>query len=110
MENYNEIKKYDWGTFYYLDDELHRLDGPAKEYANGDKYWFQNGLLHRIGGPAKEYSNGRKEWWFEGKRHRADGSAIEYADGTNFWYYEGEKIYCNSQKEFERLIRLKMLW
>jgi len=28
---------------YYLDDELHREDGPAVEYSNGDKEWRLNG-------------------------------------------------------------------
>jgi hypothetical protein len=29
--------------FYFLNDELHREDGPAIEFANGDKYWYLNG-------------------------------------------------------------------
>jgi hypothetical protein len=38
--------------------ELHREDGPACEYANGDKYWYWHGKLHRQDGPAAEYPNG----------------------------------------------------
>ena len=32
-------------TRYWYNDEgqLHRLDGPAMEYADGTKYWYQNG-------------------------------------------------------------------
>jgi hypothetical protein len=43
--------------------ELHREDGPAIEWANGDKYWYTYGKLHRLDGPAIEYANGCKEWW-----------------------------------------------
>jgi hypothetical protein len=41
MENYNRIEKHEWGIYYYLNDKLHRLDGPAIEYSNGGKEWFQ---------------------------------------------------------------------
>ena len=27
--------------------KLHRIDGPAVEYGNGAKHWYQNGVLHR---------------------------------------------------------------
>ena len=29
--------------FYYLNDELHREDGPAIEHSSGKKYWWLNG-------------------------------------------------------------------
>ena len=32
--------------------------------------------LHRVDGPAVEYPNGDKEWWVNGKRHREDGPAV----------------------------------
>ena len=47
-------------------DQLHRVEGPAIESANGDKYWFQNGKLHRVDGPAIEYITGHKCWYLEG--------------------------------------------
>ena len=28
---------------WFLNGKLHREDGPAIEYANGDKYWYING-------------------------------------------------------------------
>jgi len=39
--------------------KYHRLNGPAKEWLNGDK----EGRLHREDGPAREYSDGDKEWY-----------------------------------------------
>ena len=49
-------------SYIELKGELHRIDGPAKEYeyANGVKEWYQDGELHRIDGPAKEYATGAK--------------------------------------------------
>ena len=43
--------------------QLHRIKGPAIEYANGSKAWWQNDRLHRVDGPAIEFANGTKEWW-----------------------------------------------
>ena len=52
--------------FWYKDREMkvrHREDGPAVEYADGDKEWWLNGELHREDGPAVEWTSGYKEWW-----------------------------------------------
>jgi hypothetical protein len=37
--------------------------------------WWLNGQLHRIDGPAFE-DNNEKRWYTEGKLHRLDGPAI----------------------------------
>jgi hypothetical protein len=87
MENYNRFEQYENKICYYLNDKLHRKDGPAIEYSSGSKFWYKNGLLHRI-----------------------DGPAVEYSDGYKQWYYEGKLIKCKSQKEFERLIKFKLFW
>ena len=31
------------GRAWYINDVLHREDGPAIEYANGNRYWYING-------------------------------------------------------------------
>lgn len=65
---------------------LHREDGPAIEYDNGNKeYWFM-GKLHREGGPAIDYANGQKEYYVNYKLHREDGPAFEHADGHKKYY------------------------
>lgn len=53
---------------HWLDNKLHRLDGPAVEYANGDREWYQNNKLHRENGPAREYADDYMEWWLKGVR------------------------------------------
>ena len=88
----------DGSTFWYKygTNKLHREDGPARKYANGDKEWFLNGEWHREDGPAIERTDGDKAWWLNGKRHRKDGPAdIRYKSGTKivnveFWFLNGE--------------------
>jgi hypothetical protein len=87
MENYNKIEKNEYVTYYYLNNRRHRIDGPAIEYSTGIKYWYQNGKLHRL-----------------------DGPAIEWYNGDKVWYYKDKYIECNSQEEFERIIKLKLFW
>ena len=53
--------------YYNCTGRYHRDEGPAVEYTNGTKYWYQNGLPHRIDGPAIEYKSGHKEWWLNGE-------------------------------------------
>jgi len=77
--------------------QLHRLDGPAVEYADGDKRWYQNDKRHRIDGPAVEDADGTKWWYQNGQLHRTDGPAVEYANGAKYWYIEGKEF---SEKEF----------
>ena len=80
----------EYGTkCWYLNDKLHREDGPTIECANGSKCWYLDGKLHRVDGPAVEYVNGRKEWYLNGKFHRTDGPAIELATGTKYWFLNG---------------------
>ena len=70
------IKKYyvtvdeEGTTRWYKDAKckvLHRENGPAIEYADGDKSWYQNGQLHRTDGPAVEWADGIKEWYINGE-------------------------------------------
>ena len=49
--------------------DLHREDGPAVIYSNGDKEWFLNGKRHREDGPASIEINGDKEWWLNNEEY-----------------------------------------
>ena len=58
----------------------------------GDKFYYKDKaktILHRLDGPASEWANGNKAWYVNGKRHREDGPAVEYADGDRSWYVNG---------------------
>ena len=65
---YEVVVDEDGTKFWYLNDKLHREDGPAYEDANGYKYWYINNKLHREDGPAVEGTDGYKEWYINGKR------------------------------------------
>ena len=42
-----EVRVYnDCSKFWYLNDKLHREDGPAIEYTNGYKEWHLNGTKY----------------------------------------------------------------
>jgi hypothetical protein len=83
--------------------------GELHEYPNGNKDWSLNGKYHREDGPAIEYPNGDKVWFINGKLHREDGPAVEYHDCKE-WLINGKLMPCKTQKEFERLMRLKVFW
>jgi len=54
---------------------------------------------------------GCKRWYKNDDTHRINGPAVMFGNiGMNDWYYNGDYIDCYSQKEFERLIRLILLW
>ena len=98
---------------WWRNGEYHREDGPAIEYCNADgeiymRCWFINGKYHRTNGPAIEHKNDYKVWFINGKMHREDGPAREFHDERKSeWYFSGEKIPCSSQEEFERYLKNK---
>jgi hypothetical protein len=83
--------------------ELHRLDGPAVEYASGEKHWFQNGQRHRLDGPAVELATGTKYWYQNDLRQRVDGPAVEYANGDKYWY-QNSKLHRLDGPAIERAV------
>ena len=94
QEQYIHIDQ-DGNKRYYKDKAmtiLHRLDGPAAEYANGSKAWYINGKLHREDGPAAEFASGDKYWYINGKCHREDGPAVEWANGYKSWWVNGKSL------------------
>ena len=92
MKTYKVQVDDDGNKFWYLNDKLHREDGPAVENANGSKYWYLNGDLHRTDDPSVEYADGSKEWYLNGKLHRTDGPAVEWSDGSKYWYLNGVEL------------------
>lgn len=111
MKNYVRKETSTFKISYHNAGGLfHRLDGPAMEYHNGDKVWYVNGRLHREDGPAREYVHGSKQWWFNDKPHRLDGPAFEFHNGDKEWWVNGRRISCETQEEFEQLMKLKSFW
>ena len=93
------------GKYWYLNDKLHREDGPAVEYGDGYKAWFINDKRHREDGPAFEDANGDKCWFINDKRHREDGPAIEDANGDKYWFINGKEL---TEEEFNNRNKVEL--
>ena len=52
---------------------LHREDGPAFIWANGDQNWYKNGRPHRTDGPSDVYIGGLS-WWINGQSYHNNQS------------------------------------
>ena len=89
--------------YYNAANQLHRIDGPAIECGNGDRYWCQNSLIHRTDGPAIECTDNSKYWYQNGKLHRTDGPAIVRNDGSMEWFINGEEL---TETEFNQAVKL----
>ncbi len=63
------IKRKFFSHIEYSNEQglLHRTDGPAREFANGDKFWYINGIRHREDGPAVEMYSSYKAWYLNDK-------------------------------------------
>ena len=62
-----EVNEYGTRMYHNSAGQLHRIDGPAIENADGSKFWYQNGQPHRTDGPAVVYSGGYKAWYINGE-------------------------------------------
>jgi hypothetical protein len=98
MKTY-KVKVTDKITRWYNEsNQLHRENGPAIKYANGDKFYLINGKLHREDGPAVEDADGYMAYYINDKLHREDGPAVEWADGSKLYYINGKKL---TEQEFK---------
>ena len=72
---------------WYINDKLHRTDGPAVIY------YYENGSIYS------------EEWWVNGKFHRTDGPAyIQYRyNGDTVFKYE--QWWVNSKKLTEEKLK-----
>jgi hypothetical protein len=84
---------------------------------DGTKVWLLNGMLHREDGPAEEYPNGDTSWLLNGVRHRTDGPAVEWTGWgiarnppLKEWWIHGTRIDCKTQEEFEQYMRMRAFW
>ena len=63
------------GIKHCKNGKLHRSGGePAVIYSNGDKHWYENGLCHRIDGPARDFHGGWKYYYIHGTPIKTDKS------------------------------------
>jgi len=76
----------------------------CKVSEDGTKKWYLNDKLHREDGPALEFTNGVKEWWQNGELYRENGPSIEWPDGFKEWFTNGERL---TEKEFNKAMNEK---
>lgn len=95
-------------TQWYLDGFRHRLDGPAKDYES-KREWIQYGIHNRLDGPAVEYQDGTKDWIQDGVLHRLDGPAVIFSNGDTRWYVFS-KLHREDGPAVERLDGYKEYW
>jgi hypothetical protein len=69
--------------WFNLDKKLHREDGPAVLYVDGDQVWYINGKLHREDGPACVGNNGYREWWINSILYTTNKSYQKAANLSN---------------------------
>jgi len=72
---------------WYLNDKIHREDGPAFENHDGGKSWYIGGKLHREDGPAIEFAGGRKDWYLHGKKLTEEEHKVAISKPTLFSIY-----------------------
>ena len=116
---------------YFLNNKLHREDGPAliSYYENGEiasELYLLNDKWHREDGPTyiRYYENGNiyfEHYYLNDKRHRENGPAIiDYYDSKirSESYYLNNILYANSNsetfqqdlKKYHAMVRLKSFW
>jgi len=106
--SFYDIRLDDEGAIEYLNErgQRHRLDGPALEYPDGTKVWYQNDKLHREDGPAVEYADGGRTWYVNDEIHRLDGPAVEWGNGDKWWWvhsnFIGDSKDGFTQEDFEK--------
>jgi hypothetical protein len=43
-------------------------------------------------------------------KHCTTGPAVDYANGTLEWWVDGERVPCETQEEFLRMMKLRAFW
>lgn len=81
---------YEGAKTWKVGSKLHREDGPARVFRNGDREWWVKGVRHREDGPAIERADGYRAWFINGIQHRLEGPAIEFANGDRVWMKNGQ--------------------
>jgi hypothetical protein len=72
------------------------------------RHYDSKGNLHREDGPAVEYTNGEVMYFIHGKLHREDGPAYASADGDELMYCLDGKAY--DEVSFQRIVKVKAFW
>ena len=104
--NYYTDDKINWNKQISWNKQIEGKELLCKEY-------WENGKLHRLDGPAVEYADGYKAYWINGKKHRLDGPAIESMYGIKEYFvndvYVTDKIKDIPEKDIPKYLKLLSL-
>lgn len=80
-------------------ENSYQAESTCEVQDSGSKHWYAPGRkLHRLDGPAVEFADGGKSWYVNNKLHRDDGPAGTSSWGTNYWWLHG--IHYNTPEEW----------
>jgi len=54
---------------WFVNSELHKTETSE----NGNKFWYLNDKLHREDGPAQVYTDGEERWWLNNTEYSKRG-------------------------------------
>ena len=97
-------------VIYGQDVETNNDGSSIETSSDGSVRHYKDGMYHREDGPAVIHADGWMGWWLNGQHHREDGPAAIWPNGFQEWWYKGKRLSCQSQEEFERLLKLKAFW
>lgn len=73
-------------------ERLGQTTGVRTQVVGDTKYWYLNDRLHRTEGPAVEGPQGAEEWYLNGKRHCDEGPAVRTTKGDRQWWIDGTQF------------------
>lgn len=92
LNKYTTSNQFTQKWLHPENQRLHRFDGPAIIYPNGDKKWYEYGQLHRVSGPAiiecwtRDHQPNYYAWYLRDQCHRIGAPAI--IDPNTRIYYQ----------------------
>jgi len=78
--------------------EEHGKEYLVKTHNLGVTFWFHLDKLHRDYGPAEDWLDDFKVWYQNGQRHRNDGYSASWRDGSEVYHL------CDDHKSFYDLL------
>jgi len=79
-------------------DTIHRDDGPAVVYNDGQMWWYQNGKIHREDGPAIVDPKGEQFWSLDGTPYTEEQHAAEMKRRNNKDSCSGKVVEIDGKK------------
>lgn len=96
---FNQLYASQCSEIHWLDENKqvpHRIGGPAATQPPGNKYWGEYGQLHRLDGPAIEWHDGNFSYYIKGKvfsKEEWEKEVSRYKTKQNVFYHVNKDVY-----------------